>query len=41
MFIRPFFLLGLMLVLGYCVRRPIEKHMKDGRLKRLLLRRIR
>lgn len=37
----PFFALLLIALVGYPVRRLIERRMRDGRLKRLLLRRIR
>lgn len=40
MLIRPFVFLALALLVLYPARRAVEKYMKDGKLKRLLLRKI-
>lgn len=37
---KPIGLLIAVALLYYCVRRPLQKHMKDGKLKRLLLYRL-
>jgi hypothetical protein len=38
--LRPFFVFALAVVVLYPARRAVQKHMRDGKLKRLLLRRI-
>jgi hypothetical protein len=38
--LRPFFLMFMLLVFGYPAKRLVQKYMKDGKLKRLLLRRV-
>lgn len=37
----PFFFIAVVMIVGYPVRRLIERRMREGWLKRLLLRRIR
>jgi len=40
MVIRPVMLVVVVLLTAYCVRRPLQKYMKEGRLKRILLKKI-
>lgn len=40
MLVRPFMLLILSVVILIPARMAVERHMKDGKLKRLLLRRV-
>lgn len=40
LFLKPFIFLVLFVVVLYPARRAVEKYMKDGKVKRLLLRRL-
>lgn len=40
LFLRPFLLIILAITILYPARKALERYMKDGKLKRLLLRRI-
>lgn len=38
--IKPFVLVVVFVFLAVCIRRPIQRHMKEGKLKRFLLKKI-
>jgi 4-amino-4-deoxy-L-arabinose transferase-like glycosyltransferase len=40
MLLKPFVALAVFFLLAVLVRRPLERRMKDGRLKRILLKRL-